>query len=176
MKLRRIQITLMTVLFFSLTMFAQTNMTNYKAGHTFDVSIPDYMTKTTGLNDAATFQFQNTVKDIAGFIIYDTKEDLELVELKYTNAQEFYESFIKDFLDKQKNRNISEPKIQTIGDINFVECDASCYSKESKTDIYYFVGIVETKKAFYKLLCFGGIENKEKYKADFQKILYSIKD
>ena len=176
MKLRRIQITFMAVLFFSLTMFAQTNMKNYKAGHTFEVSIPDYMTKTTGLNDAATFQFRNSVKDIAGFIIFDTKADLELVELKYTNAQEFYDEFIKDFLAKQKNRNISEPKIQTVGDNNYVECDASCYSKESKTDIYYFVGVVETKNAFYKLLCFGGIDNKEKYKADFQKILYSIKD
>jgi hypothetical protein len=176
MKLRRIQITLMTVLFFSLTVFAQTNMKNYTAGHTFEVSIPDYMTKTTGLNDAATFQFNNSVKDIAGFIIFDTKEELEIAGLKYTNAQEFYESFIKDFLAKEKNRKISEPKIQTIGDINIVECDASFYSKESKTEIYYFVGVVETKKAFYKLLCLGGIDSKEKYKADFQKILYSIKD
>ena len=176
MKLRRIQILFMTVLIFSLTSNAQTTMKNYKAGHSFDVSLPDYMTETTGINDVATIQFNNTVKDIGGYIIVDTKRELELVQMKFSSAQEFYENFIVDFLVKQKNRTISEPKVHSIEGLNYVECDASFYSKESKIDIYYYVGIVETKNAYYKFLCYGGIDSKEKYKADFQKILYSIKD
>ena len=176
MKLRRIQILLLTVLFFSLTSNAQTTMKNYKAGHAFNVSLPDYMTETTGINDAATIQFNNTVKDIGGYIVVDTKKDLELVQMKFSSAQEFYENFIKDFLVKLKNRTISEPKIHTIEGLNYAECDASYFDKDLKIDIYYYVGIVETKNAFYKLLCYGSIDSKEKYKADFQKILYSIKD
>lgn len=173
---QRFQVILLTVLVFSLTTIAQTNMKNYKAGHAFDVSLPDYMTETTGINDAATMQFNNTIKDIGGYIIVDTKKELELVQMKFSSAQEFYENFIKDFLVKQKNRTISEPKIHSIEGLSYVECDASFYSKESKIDIYYYVGIIETKNAYYKLLCYGGIDSKEKYKADFQKILYSIKD
>lgn len=176
MKPGRIQILFMTVLIFSLTTNAQTTMKNYKAGHAFDVSLPDYMTETTGINDVATIQFNNTVKDIGGYIIVDTKKELELVQMKFSSAQEFYENFIVDFLVKQKNRTISEPKVHSIEGLNYVECDASFYSKESKIEIYYYVGIVETKNAYYKLLCYGGIDSKEKYKADFQKILYSIKD
>lgn len=158
------------------TTFAQTTMKEYKAGHVFNVSLPDYMTRTTGLNDAATIQFNNTVKDIAGFIIFDTKDELELVQMKFSSVNEFYDVFIKDFLKGQKNRTISQPSFQTIGDNKYVECEASYYSKESKIDIYYYIGIVETKNAYYKLLCFGGMDSKEKYKADFQKTLYSIKD
>jgi hypothetical protein len=158
------------------TTFAQTTMKEYKAGHVFNVSLPDYMTKTTGLNDDATIQFNNTIKDIAGFIIYDTKDELELVQMKFSSVNEFYDVFVKDFLKGQKKRTISQPIYQTVGDNKYVECEASYYSKESKIDIYYYVGIVETKNAYYKLLCFGGMDSKEKYKADFQKILYSIKD
>lgn len=164
------------ILMASFAAFAQTNMKSYKAGHAFQVSIPDYMTKTTGINDAATFQFDNTVKDIGGFIIVDTKDELELVQLKFTSAQEFYESFIKDFLIKEKNRTIASPQLKSVDGYSYVETDASFYSKESKMEIYYYIGIVETKNAFYKLLCYGGIDSKEKFKADFQKILYSIKD
>jgi hypothetical protein len=155
---------------------AQTKMKSYKAGHAFELNLPDYMTKTSGLNDAAIIQFNNSVKDIAGFIIIDTKEDLELVEMKFTSVTEFYDFFIKDFIIDQKDRKISEPILKTIGDYNYIECDASYYDEESKIEIYYFIGIVETKTTFYKLLCFGGIVSKEKYKADFQNILYSIKD
>lgn len=172
------KIIFLTTVFFFLTstIIAQTTMKEYKAGHIFDVSLPDYMTKTTGLNDDASIQFNNTVKDIAGLIIFDTKQELELLNMKFSNVNEFYEIFIKDFLTKQKNRTISQPSYQTIGNNNYIECDASYYDKDSKLDIYYYVGIIETKNAYYKLLCFGGIDSKDKYKSDFQKILYSIKD
>ena len=43
-------------------------------------------------------------------------------------------------------------------------------------EIYYLVGIVETKTTFYKVLTWTNAKNKEKFKADFQRILYSIKD
>jgi len=173
---RTIAILTTTLILITSTTFAQTTMKEYKAGHVFYVSLPDYMSKTTGLNDAAVIQYKNTVKDIAGFIIEDNKEEMELANLKYSSINEFYDNFIKDFLIKEKKRNISQPVYQTIGDNKFVECDATCYSKDSKMDIYYFIGIVETKDAFYKVFCYGGFESKDKYKADFQKLLYSLKD
>jgi hypothetical protein len=47
---------------------------------------------------------------------------------------------------------------------------------EDKSDIYYLVGILETKTSYYKVISDTGIENKDKFKADFQKILYSLND
>lgn len=156
--------------------FSQTTFKEQKVGHIFYVSIPDYMNKTIGLNSSATIQFKNTIKDVAGFIIEDNKEELKLVEMNYSSINEFYEDFIKDFLKNEDKRNISKPQIKKIGELNFIESDASYYDKDSKLEIYYFVGIAETSSDYYKVLCWGTLENKEKFKSDFQKILYSIKD
>jgi hypothetical protein len=61
-------------------------------------------------------------------------------------------------------------------EMNFIESDITYYDKDAKTEIYYLVGVVETKTAYYKVLSWAVAENKDKFKADFQKILYSLKD
>ena len=166
----------MTMVLMTTTTFAQTQLIEYKAGHTFNISLPDYMSKTAGINSASAIQYKSTVKDVYGFIIFDTKEDLGLVEMKYSSTNEFYEDFIKDFLNDEDKRKVSKPLSQKNGDINFIECDVTYYDKDAKTEIYYLVGIVETKTAYYKVLSWAVAENKDKFKADFQKILYSLKD
>jgi hypothetical protein len=156
--------------------FAQTNLKEYKGGHTFTVSLPDYMSKTIGLNSASAIQYKSVVKDVYGFIIFDTKEELSLAEMTYASINEFYEGFIVDFLKDQENRKVSEPKYQKKGETNFAECDVTYFDKEANIEIYYLVGIVETKLSFYKVLSWSASDKKDKFKADFQKILYSIKD
>jgi hypothetical protein len=173
---KKISIFTMTMVLMTTTTFAQTELKEYKAGHTFNVSLPDYMTKTAGINSASAIQYKSAVKDVYGFIIFDTKEELGLVEMKYSSTNEFYEDFIKDFLIDEDKRKVSKPLSQKNGDINFIECDVTYYDKDAKTDIYYLVGIVETKTAYYKVLSWAVAENKDKFKADFQKIIYSIKD
>lgn len=156
--------------------YSQTVFKDYKAGYTFNISLPDYMDKTIGLNDVATIQFKNSVKDIYGFVIVDTKEDLNMVEMHFKNAEEFYDLFIKDFLVDEKKRKISKSEKRTIEGNTYLESDASYYDEEADIDIYYFVGIIETPTSFLKLLCWSSLESKDTYKPDFQKILYSIKD
>ncbi|MEI6524243.1 MAG: hypothetical protein WCO37_12190 [Bacteroidota bacterium] len=173
---KKISIFTMTMVLMTTTTFAQTELKEYRAGHTFNVSLPDYMTKTAGINSASAIQYKSAVKDVYGFIIFDTKEELGLVEMKYSSTNEFYEDFIKDFLIDEDKRKVSKPLSQKNGDINFIECDVTYYDKDAKTDIYYLVGIVETKTAYYKVLSWAVAENKDKFKADFQKIIYSIKD
>lgn len=163
-------------LLMSTTIFAQSTMKEYKAGHTFNISLPDYMSKTADLNSSAAIQYKNVVKDIYGVVIFDTKEELKLLDMNYTSTNEFYEDFIKDFLKDEEKRTVSAPKSTKKGDISFIEVDATYFDKEINNTIYYLVGVVETKTAFYKVLSWASVENKDKYKADFQKILYSIKE
>lgn len=155
---------------------AQTALKEYKVGHVVNISLPDYMSKTMGLNGASLIQYKNTIKDVYGFVIEDTKEELALVEMNYSSINEFCEDFAKDFLKDEKKKNFSYPEYKKIGDINFAEFDASYYDKEAKGEIYYLVGIVETKTSYYKVISYTGLENKNKFKADFQKILYSLSD
>jgi len=169
------RITMILVLMTSMS-FAQTSLKEYKAGHIFNVSLPDYMSKTIGLNSASAIQYKSVVKDVYGFIIFDTKEELSLAEMSYASLKEFYESFITDFLADQQDRKVFEPKYQKQGGNEFVECDVTYFDKEANMEIYYLVGIVETKLSYYKVLSWSAANNREKFKADFQKILYSVKD
>jgi hypothetical protein len=155
---------------------AQTTLKEHKAGHVFYVSLPDYMSKTVELNSAAAIQYKSAVKDVYGFIIEDNKEELALAEFNYTSIAEFYEDFIKDFVIDQDKRAVSKPIYKQIGNTNFVESDVTYFDKEAAIDIYYLVGIVETKEAYYKVLSWSSAANKEQFKADFQKIIYSLKD
>lgn len=164
------------VLFTTISFAQTTTFRPEKAGHVFTISLPNYMTKTTGLNTAATIQFKNTVKDIYGMVIYDSKEELKMVDMLYSSATEFFEDFSKDFLKDEEKRTISKSISKKIGNTNFIEFEASYYDKDSKIEIVYIIGIVETPTAFYKILCWSTLENKDKYKADFQKIIYSLKD
>lgn len=158
------------------SLFAQTPLKEYKAGHVFYISLPDYMSKTVGLNSSSIIQYKSAVKDVYGFVIEDNKEELALADLNYVSLAEFYEDFIKDFVVDQDKRAVSKPIYKKVGTTNFVESDVTYYDKEATIEIYYLVGIVETKDAFYKVLSWSSAENKDKFKADFQKILYSLKD
>jgi hypothetical protein len=153
--------------------FAQATK-EYKAGHIFSITLPDYLARTTGLSDAASFQYKNSVKEAYGIIIIDDRAELDIMELKFSSLKEFYDDFISTFLDGEEKRTISEAKYTTKAGINYVECDASYYDPEDKISIYYLVGIMETKTAFYKVVSWCMAEDKDKYKADFQKILYSV--
>jgi pyruvoyl-dependent arginine decarboxylase (PvlArgDC) len=155
---------------------AQTTLKEYKVGHVVNVSLPDYMSKTMGLNSSSILQYKSTVKDVYGFIIEDNKEELTLVEMNYSSINEFCEDFAKDFLKDEKKKTFTYPEYKKIADINFAEFDASYYDKEAKGEIYYLVGIVETKTSYYKVISYTSLENKDKFKADFQKILYSLND
>lgn len=172
--MKKLFVLLTTTLLFFTGALAQTELKQYKAGHVFDVSLPDYMSKTAGINSASAIQYKSVVKDVYGFIIFDTKEKLNFLELNYTTTKEFYDDFIKDFLKGEPKRKVSEPVAKKIGDISFIETDVTYYDKDAKSEIYYLVGIVETKTSFYKVLSWCTGENKDKFKEDFQKIIYSI--
>lgn len=171
-------IVILTIALTTLTIntFAQTNQKEYKIGHVVTINLPDYMSKSIGINNSSIIQYKNTVKDVYGFIIEDNKEELAMADINYSSINEFCEDFAKDFLKDEKKKTFSYPDYKSIDDTNFAEFDATYYDKDAKAEIYYLVGIVETKTSFYKVLSYTSKENKDKFKADFQSIIYSLKD
>lgn len=164
------------MVFVSGSSIAQNSYASYKAGHEFNISIPEYMTRTIGLNNSAIIQFKNSTKDVYAIVIEDNKEELKLADLNFSGIDDFYGYFIKDFLKEEQKRKIGKAKSKTIGNFRYIESEASYYDTDIKEEIYYMIGVVETKTMYYKLLCYTSLSNKEAYKADFQKILYSITD
>jgi hypothetical protein len=133
------------------------------------------MNRTVGLNDVATIQYKNSVKDIYTIVIEDSKEELAIADIYYSSLKEFQEEFEKDFIADEKKRSNTQPIFTTKNSINFVEYDVTYYDEELKIEVYYLVGIVETKSHFYKVLSWTNLANKEEFKTDFKKILYSLK-
>ena len=59
---KTITILIIALLLTNTAIFAQATFKEYKAGHVFYISLPDYMSKTAGLNNAAIIQFKNVIK------------------------------------------------------------------------------------------------------------------
>lgn len=149
---------------------------SFKIGLPFYISLPEYMNRTVGLNSSANFQYKSEVKDVYGFVIGDDKDELKLAELNFSTVTEFYNDFMKTFLADVEKKNIGTHAVKKIGDNNFLECDVTYFDNDAGGEIYYLIGIVETKTAFYKILSWALAENKDKFKPDFQNILYSFKN
>lgn len=159
-----------------LSAYSQTVLKNYKIGHSFNISVPDYMSRTIGLNESAAVQYKNEVKEVYSFVIEDNKEELVLGDLIFSSVTEFYETFVKDFAKDEKERELSKAKTSKKGNINFIEADLTYFDAESNVRIYYFIGVAETQTSYYKVISWTDAESKDKFKEDFRKILYSIND
>jgi hypothetical protein len=157
---------------------AQTAFNENKIGHVYTISVPDYMTKTTGLNAAASAQYQGLTKSAATLVIDESKESLELESLKFSSAQEYYDYLMKTFLQDKEDRYISKSKTFKVGDVTFVQAEASCYLTEQKTKIFYLETIAETPTYFYQIMSYtwGDKEDYEKVKKDLEKIAASLKE
>ena len=156
--------------------FAQTTLSTVKTGHTVSFSVPDYMSRTTGINDASFLQFKSIPKDVYTFIIEDSKAELDLVEMKFSSVMDFYEFFIKDFLISEKKRKVNAPVSFTKDNVNYVQTELTYYDKDSKFDIYYNITIAETAGYFYQILSYTSEENSVNVKADLTALGSSLKE
>lgn len=173
---KRIAILTSIVILIALPIFAQTKFKEMKVGHTFNISLPEYLNKSIGVNAASAIEYKSVVKGVVGLVICESKEDFELAEMKFASIHEFSEFALKDYLKDERNKTVSEPTIQKKGDNTFLEYDTSYFDQDAEIQIYCLVGIVETKKAYYQVITYVANDEKDKYKSDFQKILYSIND
>lgn len=163
---------LLTLLSISVT--AQHKEKEIQVGHIFHMAIPEYMERTVGLNAAASVQFISSENDVAGFVIEDSKEDLKLAETSFATLKDFYQFFEKDFLAGLEKRTLSPTNEFQKNGKNYLEFDAFFYDKELKTEIYYYVCLIEENNYYYKVLCWSTMDKKDKFKPDFKNIALSI--
>ena len=68
--MKKLRLTLLTLTFLTVIntqeVKAQSKMNKFIAGHKFEIQLPDYLIKTGGLNNSASIQFKNTVKEVYG--------------------------------------------------------------------------------------------------------------
>lgn len=145
-----------------------------KGGNCYTLDIPDYMTRTFQLNDAASLQYQNINKEAYCIVIEDSKEHLSALGIKFVDAKDFLDNFLSSYMVDVADRNVSK-------NVNF-NSNGNSHSQAELTwsnddgSYYMLITSVETKYYFYKILCWIIAENKKLLKDDFIKISKSLKD
>jgi len=145
-----------------------------QGGHSYTMCIPDYLTRTFKLNNVASLQYQNTSKEVYVVVIHDTKEELEQSGMKFINARDFLDNFTKDYQKDAKKRKLGNIVEFVSNDNGHAQVELTW--KEDDIDFSMLITAVETKKAFYKILAWTILENKDKFKSDFIEMSKSIKD
>ncbi|WP_372746292.1 hypothetical protein [Lutibacter sp.] len=164
---------LAVVLLFSININAQ-NFVSQKGGHSYTMDIPRYMMKSFELNDAASLQYQNAVKEAYVITIEDSKEELQSLGMLFLNPTEFLENFIEEYQVNAENRALS-PIAEFINNGNNHSQIEMTWTEEG-TGFYMLITVVETKTHFYKVLCWTLAEYKDSLKNDYLTISKSLKD
>ena len=140
----------------------------------YQISIPKYMKKATGLNQDASLQFQNVFKETYIAIIDEDKSDFVDVfkELgRYDEAQSIagnYRNVQMDyFTEGMEIVSETTPKKVTINGLNAEQVEFTARVPEVDYDIFYVLTFVEGRESVYMIMEWTLSEYKDKYKETF---------
>ncbi len=143
-----------------------------KIGHVYHVSIPDYMTKTYSLNEAATLQYLNAAKETYVIVIEDSKEQLLQAGIPFKDPVEFYDHFAQTFTDE--TCQISPKQSLKINGNPAVQVEIT--KPFGAYNVHYLVTVIESGTHFYKMLAWTIEDYKDKYLLDFKRIASSLRE
>jgi hypothetical protein len=150
------------------------NFSAKKGGNCFNMEIPNYMTETYNLNDAASLQYNNTLKEAYVIAIEDSKDELKSLGMIFINSKDFLENFTKDYQIDSKNRTISEITEFESNENQHAQVEMTWNNEDG--DFYMLITAVETNGHFYKILCWTLLEYKDNLKDDYLTISKSLLD
>lgn len=153
---------------------AQARFEAKKGGHCYTLDIPNYMTKTFELNDAASLQYQNTAKEAYIIAIEDSKEELESLGLKFVSAKDFLESFVEEYQADASERTLSP--IKESASLGNTIAQTELTWENDGSSFFMLVTAVESKSHFYKILTWTIGANKDLLLKDFIAVSKSLKD
>ena len=143
-----------------------------KIGHIYHVSIPDYMTRSYSLNDAASLQYLNAARETYVIVIEDSKDHLLEAGIQFKNPQEFYDHFEKTFTDKSSKIN-GKQQLKINGNPAF---QAEITKPFNEYNVHYLITVIESDTHFYKMLAWTIEDYKDQYLADFKRIANSLRE
>jgi len=143
-----------------------------KVGHVYHVSIPDYMTKSYSLNNAASLQYHNAARETYLIVIEDSKEQLLEAGIPFQDPMEFYEHFEKTFTDNSSQ--ISLRNNLKIDGNPAVQVEIS--KPFGEYNVHYLVTVIESDTHFYKMLAWTIEPYKDRYWSDFKRIASSFRE
>ncbi|HEX8516705.1 MAG TPA: hypothetical protein VF868_10935 [Bacteroidia bacterium] len=152
----------------------ETAFKEVKVNNRYAISIPEYLQPCVDLHADASFQYQNTDKDIYAFVIDERKKTMVSYDLEYDIDLYFKNIASQPFHETIKNGNVSEPKKEKIGGNNALVSEIT--GSVDGIDVYYKMGVIETPYAFYQILTWTRADKKAEFGHDMESMIESFKE
>lgn len=141
----------------TISLQAQPKMIEHKVGHIYYIDLPDYMQPTTGLNQMASLQYENT-EQAAYVIIIDEAKD-GLAQFGINDLETYYSDLINNFAADAPDKKIADSTLFTNGTIRFIQTQAS--ARLDSTDFAYLITCAESPTYFYRIICWTLLDKKD---------------
>lgn len=143
-----------------------------KVNDRYSISIPEYLQPCVDLHKDASFQYQNTDRDIYAFVIDERKKTMAKYDLDY-DIDLYFKVASQPFLEN-KNGKVGTPKKEKINGNEAIVSDIT--GNVDGIDVYYRMGVVETPYAFYQILTWTRADKKDEYSNDMNGMIESFKE
>lgn len=155
-------------------------LVNVKSG--YDLKIPKYLSKTTELNDEASLQYQNIMRETY-IIVLDESKDLMVKAAKSIGEYDENLSLLENYKNLQIKYSLTginitdqyNEKSLKINGINALTVDIDAYVQDINFDITYFLTFYEGPDKVYMMMAWTLKNRKKKYKSTFDLVAGSFK-
>lgn len=147
----------------------------------YSLSIPAFLSKTDDLNEDASLEYQNPLREFYVITIDESKKELDQALID-NDLTDYYENNIEGYSDlilEGLHYGLKNAKTSNILDTTVNKMPAKLTSISGEVDgfeIFYYIGIYEGKDRFYQVLTWTLNNRKSMYKSQMEKILHSLKE
>ncbi|WP_294824792.1 hypothetical protein [uncultured Flavobacterium sp.] len=150
-------------------------------GETYSLQIPESMSRTSQLNDQASLQYQNPMKELYIIVIDETKEEMQaaiddnsLYDIYSNDLQGYYDLVSNNILSTLSRDTLPRPTDTTINGLK-----AKVLNVEGPVegqDIYWKFAFVEGKKKYYQIMAWTLANRREKHEKAMEEMIASFKE
>lgn len=152
----------------------ETTFREVTVNNRYSISVPDYMQPCADLHKDASFQYQNTDRDIYAIVIDGRKKTMNNYDLDYDIGLYFKNIATEPFLETIRDGKLSAPRPKQISGNKALIGEIT--GKIDQTPVYYKLGVVETPSSFYQIITWTRGDNKTRYENDMSKVIDSFRE
>ena len=147
----------------------------------YAVDLPAFLTPTTELNDNASLQYSNGLKEFYVIIIDENKESI-INAVNDTRLAEFYDTSLdgySQFMLRSYCESIKVNKISNLENISINGLNARKVNMNGNVDgvdVYMEITYIEGQLNYYQLMTWTLLHNKENHLNNMQKMTYSFRE
>ena len=152
-----------------------------KINNLYAMELPEFLTKTKGLSDEASLQYQNTLREVYIMVIDEPKSELQkaitenALEDYYTPDLDGYAQLIYDGIDSRANLD-SVPQLKPTK-INGLTAKTCAFTGTSQgIHVYWDLAFIEGKNNYYQVTTWTLLDKKEEYKDIMDAMINSFKE